>query len=198
MIKELNLIMATTTRKTTKVNEKGETEALATSETPAKAKTPTKATPEKLANILIAIADQRFEVTLENREQRISEKVAYAARERLGEELANLAGDDFNWEIWHKIFAKIFGEPTNLKYSPEMIAQTMAMIYHDIPTEPLAGIQALIDYSESSLQGGNKQEQEKRNNDLNDIEKLLNDEDLNFEDEDEFEDFDFDYLDNLK
>ncbi len=174
--------MATTTSKNTKVDDTSKTQA----------KTETQATPEKLAKILIAIADQRFEVTLDNREQRISEKVGYAARQRLGEDLANLAGDDFNWEIWHKIFAKVFGEPTELKYSPEMIAQTMAMIYHDIPTEPLAGIQALIDYGESSLQGSNKGGKNLKTNELRDIEQMLDDEDLNFSSE--IEDFDLDEL----
>lgn len=178
--------MATTTRKTTKVNEKGETSA----------KTETSATPEKLANILIAIADKRFEVTLENREQRISAKVAYAARQRLGEDLASLAGDDFNWEIWHKIFAKIFGELTDLKYSPEMIAQTMAMIYHDIPTDPKTGIQALVDYSERSLKGNNKRGETRRIDELKDIEQILDDQDLNFSDE--TEDFDLDELSLLE
>ena len=162
-------------------------------------------TPEKLAHTLIAAAEKKFGVTLDTREQRISKKVGYATRERLGKNLLGLAKDDFSWDTWNKIFAKIFGEPTDLKYSPEIVAQAMAIIYHDIPTEPEAAVQALIDYNDRSLEERNKRERaERENDDLNDIEELLDDdeldddEDLDFDDDDdEGEDFDDDELDDF-
>ena len=161
-------------------------------------------TPEKLAHTLIAAAEKKFGVTLDTREQRISKKVGYATRERLGKNLLGLAKDDFSWDTWNKIFAKIFGEPTDLKYSPEIVAQAMAIIYHDVPTEPEAAVQALIDYNDRSLEERNKRERaERENDDLNDIEELLDDdeldddEDLDFDDEDEEEDFDDDELDDF-
>ena len=161
-------------------------------------------TPEKLAHTLIAAAEKKFGVTLDTREQRISKKVGYATRERLGKNLLGLAKDDFSWDTWNKIFAKIFGEPTDLKYSPEIVAQAMAIIYHDIPTEPEAAVQALIDYNDRSLEERNKRERaERENDDLNDIEELLDDdeldddEDLDFDDEDDLEDFDDDELDDF-
>ena len=169
-----------------------------------KTRTSTKVTPEKLAHTLIAAAEKKFGVTLDTREQRISKKVGYATRERLGKNLLGLAKDDFSWDTWNKIFAKIFGEPTDLKYSPEIVAQAMAIIYHDIPTEPEAAVQALIDYNDRSLEERNKRERaERENDDLNDIEELLDDdeldddEDLDFDDEDEEEDFDDDELDDF-
>ncbi len=162
-------------------------------------------TPEKLAHTLIAAAEKKFGVTLDTREQRISKKVGYATRERLGKNLLGLAKDDFSWDTWNKIFAKIFGEPTDLKYSPEIVAQAMAIIYHDVPTEPEAAVQALIDYNDRSLEERNKRERaERENDDLNDIEELLDDdeldddEDLDFDDDDdEGEDFDDDELDDF-
>ncbi len=162
-------------------------------------------TPEKLAHTLIAAAEKKFGVTLDTREQRISKKVGYATRERLGKNLLGLAKDDFSWDTWNKIFAKIFGEPTDLKYSPEIVAQAMAIIYHDIPTEPEAAVQALIDYNDRSLEERNKRERaERENDDLNDIEELLDDdeldddEDLDFDDDgDDLENFDDDELDDF-
>ena len=162
-------------------------------------------TPEKLAHTLIAAAEKKFGVTLDTREQRISKKVGYATRERLGKNLLGLAKDDFSWDTWNKIFAKIFGEPTDLKYSPEIVAQAIAIIYHDIPTEPEAAVQALIDYNDRSLEERNKRERaERENDDLNDIEELLDDdeldddEDLDFDDDgDDLENFDDDELDDF-
>ena len=162
-------------------------------------------TPEKLAHTLIAAAEKKFGVTLDTREQRISKKVGYATRERLGKNLLGLAKDDFSWDTWNKIFAKIFGEPTDLKYSPEIVAQAMAIIYHDVPTEPEAAVQALIDYNDRSLEERNKRERaERENDDLNDIEELLDDdeldddEDLDFDDDgDDLEDFEDDELDDF-
>ncbi len=154
---------------------------------------------------MIAAAEKKFGVTLDTREQRISKKVGYATRERLGKNLLGLAKDDFSWDTWNKIFAKIFGEPTDLKYSPEIVAQAMAIIYHDIPTEPEAAVQALIDYNDRSLEERNKRERaERENDDLNDIEELLDDdelddeEDLDFDDDgDDLENFDDDELDDF-
>ena len=193
--------MATASRRTARsTNNNG-----AGRNTKTKTRTSTKVTPEKLAHTLIAAAEKKFGVTLDTREQRISKKVGYATRERLGKNLLGLAKDDFSWDTWNKIFAKIFGEPTDLKYSPEIVAQAMAIIYHDVPTEPEAAVQALIDYNDRSLEERNKREREEReNDDLNDIEELLDDdeldddEDLDFDDEDDdLEDFDDDELDDF-
>ncbi|MDJ0589565.1 MAG: hypothetical protein QNJ72_06150 [Pleurocapsa sp. MO_226.B13] len=171
-------------------------------------KTSTNVTPQKLADTLIAAAQKKFGVKLDTREERIGKKVGYATRERLGKNLLGLAKDDFSWDTWNKIFAKIFGEPTNLKYSPEIVAQAMAIIYHDVPTEPEAAVQALIEYNDRSLEERNRREREEReNDDLNDIEELLDDdedesdeEDLDFVDEaddEDLEDFDEDELDDF-
>ena len=192
--------MATASRRTARsTNNNG-----AGRNTKTKTRTLTKVTPEKLAHTLIAAAEKKFGVTLDTREQRISKKVGYATRERLGKNLLGLAKDDFSWDTWNKIFAKIFGEPTDLKYSPEIVAQAMAIIYHDVPTKPEAAVQALIDYNDRSLEERNKREREEReNDDLNDIEELLDDdeldddEDLDFDDEDDLEDFDDDKLDDF-
>ena len=132
-------------------------------------------------------------VVLDNRQQRISKKVGYAARERLGKNLLGLAKDDFSWETWNKIFEKIFGDPTNLKYPPETIAQVMASIYHDIPTEAEEAVQALIEYNNRSLEERNKREERKSEEDLSDIEELLEDEDEDIEEE--FDDDELDLVD---
>ena len=197
--------MATASRRTARAtNNNG-----AGRNTKTKTRTSTKVTPEKLAHTLIAAAEKKFGVTLDTREQRISKKVGYATRERLGKNLLGLAKDDFSWDTWNKIFAKIFGEPTALKYPPEIVAGAMAIIYHDVPTEPEAAVQALIDYNDRSLEERNRREREEReNDDLNDIEELLDDddesddesEDLDFVDEDgeeDLEDFDEDELDDF-
>ncbi|BAU67559.1 hypothetical protein STA3757_49810 (plasmid) [Stanieria sp. NIES-3757] len=162
--------MATASRRTTRAANKngassnGKSNAKTT-------KTSAKVTPEKLASTLIAAAQKKFGVKLDTREQRIAKKVGYATRERLGKNLLGLAQDDFSWETWNKIFAKIFGEPTALKYPPEIVAGAMAIIYHDVPTEPEAAVQALIDYNDRSLEERNRREREEReNDDLNDIE----------------------------
>ena len=171
-------------------------------------KTSTNVTPQKLADTLIAAAQKKFGVKLDTREERIGKKVGYATRERLGKNLLGLAKDDFSWDTWNKIFGKIFGEPTNLKYSPEIVAQAMAIIYHDVPKEPEAAVQALIEYNDRSLEERNRREREEReNDDLNDIEELLDDdedesdeEDLDFVDEaddEDLEDFDEDELDDF-
>ena len=199
--------MATASRRTTRATSKngastnGKSNAKTT-------KTSAKVTPEKLASTLIAAAQKKFGVKLDTREQRIAKKVGYATRERLGKNLLGLAKDDFSWDTWNKIFAKIFGEPTDLKYPPEIVAGAMAIIYHDVPTEPKAAVQALIDYNDRSLEERNRREREEReNDDLNDIEELLDEdneldeeEDLDFVDEDEdedLEDFDDDELDDF-
>ncbi len=201
--------MATASRRTVRSSSQNGTSA--NSQTRAKTRTSAKVTPEKLANTLIAAAEKKFGVKLETREQRISKKVGYATRERLGKNLLGLAKDDFSWDTWNKIFAKIFGEPTALKYPPEIVAQAMAIIYHDVPTEAEAAVQALIEYNDRSLEERNKREREERerDDDLNDIEELLDEddelddeeeEDLDFVDEDEdedLEDFDDDELDDF-
>lgn len=200
--------MATASRRTARAASKNGTSN--NDKTKAKVtRTPAKITPEKLANTLIAAAEKKFGVKLDTREQRISKKIGYATRERLGKNLLGLAKDDFSWDTWNKIFAKIFGEPTDLKYPPEIVAGAMAIIYHDVPTEPEAAVQALIDYNDRSLEERNKREKEEReNDDLNDIEELLDEddeldneeEDLDFVDKDEdedIEDFDDDELDDF-
>ena len=191
--------MATASRRTTRATSKNGASTNGKSKT---TKTSAKVTPEKLASTLIAAAQKKFGVKLDTREQRIAKKVGYATRERLGKNLLGLAKDDFSWDTWNKIFAKIFGEPTDLKYSPEIVAQAMAIVYHDVPTEPEAAVQALIAYNDRSLEERNRREREERkNDDLNDIEELLDEddesddeeEDLDFVDEDEdLEDFDDD------
>lgn len=199
--------MATASRRTARSASKNG----ASSNGKSKAKdtrTSTNVTPQKLADTLIAAAQKKFGVKLDTREERIGKKVGYATRERLGKNLLGLAKDDFSWDTWNKIFAKIFGEPTNLKYSPEIVAQAMAIIYHDVPTEPEAAVQALIEYNDRSLEERNRREREEReNDDLNDIEELLDDdedesdeEDLDFVDEaddEDLEDFDEDELDDF-
>ena len=211
--------MATASRRTTRATSKNGASTNGKSKT---TKTSAKVTPEKLASTLIAAAQKKFGVKLDTREQRIAKKVGYATRERLGKNLLGLAKDDFSWDTWNKIFAKIFGSPTDLKYLPEIVAGAMAIIYHDIPTEPQAAVQALIDYNDRSLEERNRREREEReNDDLNDIEELLDEddeldedtssevssdardvrdeeEDLDFVDEDEdLEDFDDDELDDF-
>ena len=202
-----SLIMATASRRTARSASKNG----ASSNGKSKAKTTrtsTSVTPQKLADTLIAAAQKKFGVKLDTREERIGKKVGYATRERLGKNLLGLAKDDFSWDTWNKIFAKIFGEPTNLKYPPETVAQAMAIIYHDVPTEPEAAVQALIEYNDRSLEERNRREREEReNDDLNDIEELLDDdedesdeEDLDFVDEadnEDLEDFDEDELDDF-
>ena len=195
--------MATASRRTARATSNNGAGRNAKNNT--KTRTSTKVTPEKLAHTLIAAAEKKFGVKLDTREQRISKKVGYATRERLGKNLLGLAKDDFSWDTWNKIFAKIFGEPTDLKYSPEIVAQAMAIIYHDVSTDPEAAVQALIDYNDRSLEERNKWERaERENDDLNDIEELLDDdeldddEDLDFDDEDDdLEDFDDDELDDF-
>ncbi|MEM7761719.1 MAG: hypothetical protein AAF298_26910, partial [Cyanobacteria bacterium P01_A01_bin.40] len=181
--------MATASRRTARSTSKNG----ASSNGKSKAKTTrtsTSVTPQKLADTLIAAAQKKFGVKLDTREERIGKKVGYATRERLGKNLLGLAKDDFSWDTWNKIFAKIFGEPTNLKYSPEIVAQAMAIIYHDVPTEPEAAVQALIEYNDRSLEERNRREREEReNDDLNDIEELLDD------DEDESDEEDLDFVD---
>ena len=200
--------MATASRRTTRSASKNG----ASSNGKSKAKTTrtsTNVTPQKLADTLIAAAQKKFGVKLDTREERIGKKVGYATRERLGKNLLGLAKDDFSWDTWNKIFAKIFGEPTALKYPPEVVAQAMAIIYHDVPTETEAAVQALIDYNDRSLEERNRREREEReNDDLNDIEELLDDddelddesEDLDFVDEaedEDLEDFEDDELDDF-
>ena len=185
--------MATVSRRTARSASKNG----ASSNGKSKAKTTrtsTNVTPQKLADTLIAAAQKKFGVKLDTREERIGKKVGYATRERLGKNLLGLAKDDFSWDTWNKIFAKIFGEPTALKYSPEDVALSMAIIYHDVPTEPEAAVQALIDYNDRSLEERNRREREERekDDDLNDIEELLDDDDeLDDELDDESEDLDF-------
>ncbi len=148
--------------------------------------TTTKVTPEKLALAVIAAVDKKFSVTLDTKEQRIAKKVTYAAQEILRKDLLKLAGNNFSQKMWNKIFDTIFGEPNNLKYSPEMIAQTMAIIYPNIPNKPQAAVQFLIDYCDS-LKEHNKKPG-KQDDHLSDIEALLEDEDLIFDFDDESED----------
>ena len=146
----------------------------------------TKVTPEKLALAVSVAVDKKFSVTLDTKEQRIVKKVAYAAREILRKNILELAGNNFSQKMWDKIFDTIFGEPNNLKYSPEMMAQMMAIIYPDIPTKPQAAVQFLIDYCDSLTEHNKKPR--KQDDDLSDIESLLEDEDLIFDFDDDSED----------
>jgi hypothetical protein len=162
-------------------------------------------TAEQLAKRIIAGTKKIYGVDLSMREQRMKRKVAYATREKLGKDiqaqLEKLArngngkgkGASFDWREWNtQVFTKLVGDPENLQYSAEVVANAMAIIYDSVPAKTEEAVESLIQYNMKSLEARNGQERQKASelDDLDDLDDLEDDDDIDelIDDEDEFTD----------
>lgn len=149
---------------------------------------------EALRDRILTGVQRKYKIELPTREQRMATKIGHAVREKLGKDIQSKV-DNFDWREWNtKIFPKLFGEPDQLKYPMEMIAEATALIYDSISDDTTQAIADLIEFNAQSLRRRNelaKQlEQEDELDDLDDeVDDLLDevDEDDSEEIDDDFE-----------
>ncbi len=182
-----------------------------------KANSTTAATKSKVANVspqqealallkeLRNLIFKEYGVKLQLRDSRVSTKIGHAAREKLGLDIAAQVkkkggNKKFDWQKWNtKLFTKLFGQPDALKYSPEVVAIFMSMLYDTISSDPEQAIADLVEFNRASLERRNSfQEQEEEElEELDDLDDEL-DEDLDEDEEDDDElDEDLDEDDDL-
>jgi hypothetical protein len=110
-------------------------------------------TPETIANKIRLAVKKTYGKTLAKREQRITKKVYYACREKLGLDISSqLKPEKLNWGSWNKIFAALFGPVEKPKYTAAEMALTMSILYDTIPTTPSEAIAELIELNRISLE----------------------------------------------
>jgi hypothetical protein len=188
-----NLMMVTSRKKTTRV-----------AKTETKSRTSKSSNPEDLAKQILTIVERKYKVRLATRQSRIATKIGHAVREKLGKDiqaqLAKKSGSNhFDWNEWNnKIFPKILGKPDELKYSVELIANAISLLYDTISEETEAAINDLIEFNAASLKRRNelaKAQEEEDEEDLDDLDDdedtdlddLLDEDDEDDDDEDDFE-----------
>lgn len=162
-----------------------------------------KVTSEALAERIRTAIERKYKVKLAEREERIAIKVGYAVQEKLGLDIQSQVNKNgnktkFDWRVWNEqIFPKILGEPNNLKYPIETIAEAMTILYDSISTEN--PINDLVEFNLQSLQrrngNGNSKQEDEDDFELDDldeeIEDVLDDTSDSEEDEEEDEDEEF-------
>ena len=162
-------------------------------------------TAEAIAQRICTAVKRKYNVDLVKRNQRLATKVGHACREKLGKDIqaqvskqqrnGNGKGKSFDWKEWNTtIFPKILGDPDDLQYPVEMVAEAMAMIYDTISQDTSSAIDDLVEFNVKSLQRRN--ELNKQNDDeLDDLDDELEEEDADeiLEDiEDELDEDDLD------
>jgi hypothetical protein len=119
--------------------------------------TETAVTPEVLAQRIQTAISRKYKILIAKREERIATKVGYAIREKLGLDIQNLVSKNngkFDWKDWNNsIFPKILGEPTDLKYPVETIAQAIALLYDSVSLQ--TPIDDLVAFNIESLKRRN-------------------------------------------
>jgi hypothetical protein len=139
---------------------------------------------------------KEYGVKLQLRDARVSTKVGHATREKLGLDIAAQVkkkggNKKFDWQRWNtKVFPRLFGQPDALKYSPEVVAIVMSLLYDTIRTDPEQAIADLVEFNRASLERRNSFQAE-QDDDLDDLDDELDDdlsEELDDESSDELDD----------
>ncbi len=134
---------------------------------------------------------KEYGVKLQLRDARVSTKVGHATREKLGLDIAAQVkkkggNKKFDWQRWNtKVFPRLFGQPDALKYSPDVVAIVMALLYDTISADPTQAVADLVEFNRASLERRNSFQAE-HDDDLDDLDDELDD--LNDELKDETED----------
>jgi|GEM_PF-6994018 len=116
-----------------------------------------KVTPEVLADSLVQVISNQFNVILVTRDQRQSSKVTKAAIMLLEQDIVNSTGDNFDQVKFKEITKTFFGDDEEIKLKPEMVAQTLALLYPEVPTRPQAAIKYLVDFYDSQTNSNQSQ-----------------------------------------
>ncbi|NJO73989.1 MAG: primosomal protein [Leptolyngbyaceae cyanobacterium RM1_406_9] len=166
-----------------------------------KAKAPTvDGSPETHAAALLKelrnLVFKEYGVKLQLRDARVSTKIGHATREKLGLDIAAQVkkkggNKKFDWQRWNtKVFPRLFGQPDALKYSPEVVAVVMSLLYDTIRTDPEQAVADLVEFNRASLERRNSFQAE-QDDELDDLDDELDDElddDLSDEQDDESSD----------
>jgi hypothetical protein len=159
-----------------------------------------------LAARIVNSVKKLYKVELADRDSRLVRKVAYALREKLGKDIQSQmeknkrngkSKQSFDWKQWNSdIFPKLVGNPENMTYSAETLAEVAVLIYDSIPSETSAAIESLVEFNLESLKARNNLN--KNELDLDSLEDdeniddfLDDDDDLEIEDKDD-DDFELD------
>ncbi|WP_196797486.1 primosomal protein [Gloeocapsa sp. PCC 7428] len=135
---------------------------------------------------------KEYGVKLQLRDARVSTKIGHATREKLGLDIAAQVkkkggNKKFDWQRWNtKVFPRLFGQPDALKYSPEVVAIVMSLLYDTIRTDPEQAVADLVEFNRASLERRNSFQAE-QDDDLDDLDDELDD-DLDDEASDELDD----------
>lgn len=150
-----------------------------------------------LARKIVNGVNKLYKVELADRHSRLLRKVAYALREKLGKDIQaqmeknkrnGVSNQSFDWKKWNnEVFPKLVGDPEEMTYSAEILAEVAVSIYDTVPSEISEAIAHLIEYNLQSLQARNKLNN-KNENEV-DLDSLDEDEDIDnfFDDEDDLE-----------
>ena len=158
----------------------------------AKSKPESNLSPEQLAVELVKqirnTIHNKYGVTIQRRDSRISTKVGHAIREKLGLDIqaqlnkrnGNGNGKKFDWQEWNNtVFPKLVGLPDELKYDVEVVALAMSQLYDTIADHPQAAIADLMEFNAQSL----KRRNELAKSSEEDTEELDEDDELDDEDD---------------
>lgn len=147
-----------------------------------------------------------YKVNLADRDSRLVRKVAYALREKLGKDIQSQmeknkrngnSKQSFDWKQWNsEIFPKLVGDPENMIYSVEALAEVAALIYDSVPQETQAAIDNLVEYNLQSLQARNNL----NNKNEIDLDSLEDDENIDdfLDEDDEDDDFEIEDKDDFE